>query len=242
MAISFHGIRATALTLLALSFIIFFHELGHYLACLAFGVPTPTFSIGFGPALIQYKPKYTTFQIALIPLGGYVSIAAHELSQKPYWQKMIITLAGIFNNFLLSVLLLFFIFAYYPVHDSWTQSFTNAVIATINSMIALFKDFGGLFSASNQNAKIIGPSKIVETTHQKFNEGAIFFLSWLAMISVQIGLFNLLPLPFLDGGQAVQISAEAIIRRDLTAQEIAFLHYSMVFFFISLILFMQKKK
>ncbi|MBI2775466.1 site-2 protease family protein [Candidatus Dependentiae bacterium] len=237
MNFSIKRISATLITLLALSFIVFFHELGHYLACHAFGVPTPTFSVGFGPALIQYKPQNTTFQIALIPLGGYVSIAAHELSQKPYWQKMIITLAGIFNNSLLAAVLLFFIF-----FSQEASSLTIALNATLKKLKELFKEFGGIFSPAYKRAKLMGPSEIITTTHQKFNESAAFFFLWLAVISIQIGLFNLLPLPLLDGGQAVQITAEALIHRDLTAQEIVFMHYAMVFFFISLILLSQKKK
>lgn len=50
------------------------HELGHFLAARAFGVKVLTFSLGFGPALLRFRGRETTYQLALLPFGGFVKL------------------------------------------------------------------------------------------------------------------------------------------------------------------------
>ncbi len=59
--------------LVVLSFLVFFHELGHYSVARLFGVAVERFSIGFGKPLAKWKAKSgTEWAIGRIPLGGYV--------------------------------------------------------------------------------------------------------------------------------------------------------------------------
>ncbi len=60
--------------------IVFIHELGHYFASIAFGHVPSMFSIGFGKPIFSYDAGFTTFQLAAIPLGGYVLIDFTALS------------------------------------------------------------------------------------------------------------------------------------------------------------------
>ncbi|OCL81961.1 RIP metalloprotease RseP [Arcobacter porcinus] len=107
--------------LLVLSFLVFFHELGHFLAARYFGVKVETFSIGFGKQIYAKYWAGTTWQIALIPLGGYVKMKgqddtkpiSNEIGNDSYntkkpWQRIIILFAGPFANFLLAFLLYLF--------------------------------------------------------------------------------------------------------------------------------------
>ena len=105
-------------SLLVLSFLIFFHELGHFLAARFFGVKVEVFSIGFGKKIYQKVYKGTVYCISSIPLGGYVQMKGQDdtdplkrssdidsyNSKKP-WQRIIILFAGPFANFLLAFLL-----------------------------------------------------------------------------------------------------------------------------------------
>jgi regulator of sigma E protease len=50
------------------------HELGHFVAARAFGVKVLTFSIGFGPTLLRFRGKETTYRLGLLPLGGFVKL------------------------------------------------------------------------------------------------------------------------------------------------------------------------
>lgn len=72
--------------ILGLSFLIFIHELGHYLMARHVGMRVETFAIGFGKAVASWKRGDTTWQIGWIPFGGYVKIAGSETDseQDPY--------------------------------------------------------------------------------------------------------------------------------------------------------------
>ncbi len=107
-------------SLLVLSFLIFFHELGHFLAARFFGVKVERFSIGFGPILAKKDYAGTEWAISAIPLGGYVKMKGQDdldptkrdpdpdsyNSKKP-WQRIVILFAGPFANFFLAFLLYF---------------------------------------------------------------------------------------------------------------------------------------
>ena len=64
---------------LGLSFVIFIHELGHFMAAKWCGVNVTTFSIGFGPAIPGCKFTWgeTTYKLSILPLGGYVQMVGH---------------------------------------------------------------------------------------------------------------------------------------------------------------------
>lgn len=65
----------TVIVVVALfSLTIFVHELGHFLVARWCGMVIETFSIGFGPALWQWKRKGITYKIGALPLGGYVAL------------------------------------------------------------------------------------------------------------------------------------------------------------------------
>ena len=60
--------------ILVLSFMIFIHELGHFLAARRAGVGVERFSIGFGPRLWGMKRGETEYLLSAIPFGGYVKM------------------------------------------------------------------------------------------------------------------------------------------------------------------------
>jgi regulator of sigma E protease len=65
-------ITKVATPILVLGFLVFFHELGHFLLAKWNRVGVLKFSVGFGPALLKWRRKETTYQLSAIPLGGYV--------------------------------------------------------------------------------------------------------------------------------------------------------------------------
>ena len=108
--------------LLVISFLVFFHELGHFLAARYFGVKVEVFSIGFGKQLYSKVWAGTKWQLSLIPLGGYVKMKGQDDSKptliedgndsyntKKPWQRIIILLAGPLANFILAFILFIFI-------------------------------------------------------------------------------------------------------------------------------------
>jgi regulator of sigma E protease len=61
--------------IVVLGLLIFFHELGHFIAAKLVGVKVLVFSLGFGPRLIGFQRKKTDYRISLVPLGGYVRMS-----------------------------------------------------------------------------------------------------------------------------------------------------------------------
>ncbi|MGD8394661.1 MAG: RIP metalloprotease RseP [Candidatus Eiseniibacteriota bacterium] len=95
-----------AIGLFFLSVLVVFHELGHFLVARGFGVRVDRFSVGFGKSLVQWRRGPTTWSIAAVPLGGYVRMAGEhpddeglsgapdEFLSKPWWQRLLIVVAG----------------------------------------------------------------------------------------------------------------------------------------------------
>lgn len=61
-----------------LGFLIFIHELGHFIIAKLCKVKVNEFALGFGPVLFKKKGKETVYQLRLIPLGGFVSMEGEE--------------------------------------------------------------------------------------------------------------------------------------------------------------------
>jgi membrane-associated protease RseP (regulator of RpoE activity) len=102
----------TALAILALLIVV--HEAGHFLAATGQGIRVSGFSIGFGPALLQWRRRGVTYALRAIPLGGFVSfpddeedsgVAADDpdlLRNRPIRQRALVIAAGVLANLLLA--------------------------------------------------------------------------------------------------------------------------------------------
>lgn len=114
---------------LAISPLVFLHELGHYLAGRFCGVRAEAFSIGFGRSIARWTDRRgTAWQVGWLPLGGYVRFAGDAnaasanvgsartqggdtLDSKPVWQRAFIVSAGPLVNFLFAIVMLTGLFA-----------------------------------------------------------------------------------------------------------------------------------
>lgn len=117
-------------TALGLGFVVFIHELGHFLAAKWCDVHVLTFSIGFGPALpgCSFTRGETTYKIALLPLGGYVNMVGEgpeadeeedyprSFKNKTVGQRMLIISAGVIMNVLFGALVFMLVYRYQGVH------------------------------------------------------------------------------------------------------------------------------
>jgi len=104
------------------SFLVFFHELGHFLAAKLMGVRVERFSIGFPPRVFGKKIGDTDYCFSAIPFGGYVKMsgmidesldkettgADYEYNSKPVWKRVIIITAGVVMNFIIAITIMTF--------------------------------------------------------------------------------------------------------------------------------------
>jgi regulator of sigma E protease len=308
---------AILLAVLALGILIIVHEGGHFLVARLSGMRVDRFSIGFGPRLISFKRGETTYQIAAIPLGGFVQIAGlnpgeeglavddpRAYPNRPVWQRLLTIFAGPGTNYLFAAVLMVGVYLAYGVpvpgrapqvaglrdgkpaaaaglqpgdemvaidghkltevgqvaplisgsqgnpvtidilRDGQAKSITvkpekdgndyrigieiqpkeEFVKASFGKTVVeglrfpydysrfILHGFGEIF-AGRQKAEFSGPIGIVKVMKRQIANGMKSTLLVIAIISVYLGLFNLLPLPALDGGRIVFLALEAISRR-----------------------------
>lgn len=128
--------------IVVLGLLVFFHELGHFLAAKACNVYVDRFSLGMPPRVAGFRFGDTDYCIGALPLGGYVKMAGQEdsplsdeerqetyghvpeerwFNNRPIWQRIIIIAAGPFMNVVLAVLLYGIVAAvgaYVPLSDT----------------------------------------------------------------------------------------------------------------------------
>ena len=119
--------------ILILGIIVLVHEFGHFIWAKKFGVHIYEFSIGMGPVICSHTGKKDgiKYSIRLFPIGGFVQMAGEVyeddskipkekfMCNRPWHQRIIIIIAGVVNNFILAILLLFL---YAAIWGSQTNS------------------------------------------------------------------------------------------------------------------------
>jgi regulator of sigma E protease len=321
-----------------LGVLVFFHELGHYLAARWRGVHVEAFSIGFGRAIATWTDRHgTVWKLGWIPLGGYVKLhgqqrgedvppeqrtarlAGHTFAEKSVASRAIIIAAGPLANFALAAVLLAGLFASVGepqsaadlpptvgsvAADSAAQKAGllpgDRIIAIDNHAISQFSDLQRVVSASpgkklslnvrrgdaqmdiaatpgarEQGGKLAGVlgiaaspppdvhvsllaaarDGVVKTVtiaaqtlvgvwqmidgHRSTNElggvlriaqisgeaarmGVTSFVTLMAVLSINIGLINLFPIPILDGGHLAFLGVEAIRGRPLPPRAVEY--------------------
>jgi regulator of sigma E protease len=314
------------LAIVGLGLLIMLHEGGHFLVARLCGMRVERFSIGFGPTLVGFKRGGTLFQIAPIPLGGFVQITGLNPGEEfdhadpyvypnlPRWMRLATILAGPAANYATAMVLMFIVLLTFGM-PSKTQKITEPVAgkpaaaagmaagdvlveanghavsadAPIADVIraaqgapvtikvlrrgqpltfvvtpehlasgayqigiqigpvdertpvtlpSALKEsvvypyytsigiLGGLYDIvrGRVHADLSGPIGITKQIAKAADRGAVDFLGMLIMLSVYLGLFNLLPLPALDGGRALFLAIEAVMRRRVNPRIEAAVH------------------
>ena len=113
--------KTVFLAIVALGFLIFIHELGHFWAAKRCGIKVNTFSIGFGPKIVGIQRAETEYKISLLPFGGYVQMegenpseqtgAAGEFASASVGSRAFVIAAGPAVNLLFGVLVYGAVFA-----------------------------------------------------------------------------------------------------------------------------------
>ena len=108
------------LAILALGFLIFIHELGHFFAAKRCGIRVEKFSIGFGPRLLGFRRGETEYCISALPFGGFVKMAGEspdeqqgeegEFASAPVGHRIFVAIAGPVMNLLMGVILFSFVY------------------------------------------------------------------------------------------------------------------------------------
>ena len=101
------------LALLLFSFIVFFHEFGHFLLAKLNGIDVHEFAIGMGPAIFSKEFKGTKYAIRILPIGGYCAMGEDDeasdspgnFNNKSVWARISVIVAGAVFNFILAFIM-----------------------------------------------------------------------------------------------------------------------------------------
>ncbi len=129
--------------ILIFSFLIFIHELGHFLSAKAFGVQVNEFSLFMGPAIWKKQVGDTLYALRCIPIGGYCAMEGEEqdtdnprsFQKAAWWKRLIILCAGAAMNFIAGFLIMVLVFA--P-----TEQFVMPIIADYEEGCTIIGDDG----------------------------------------------------------------------------------------------------
>jgi regulator of sigma E protease len=193
-----------------ISGIVLIHEFGHYAAARASGIGVSVFSIGFGPALLRVKARGTEWRLSLVPFGGYVVPDASDETMyfaiHPF-RRIVLSAGGPAANFIAAFILI----AAFRIGagDGVTGFIPNAAHVFSSHVQVISDGIASLFSAPGSLSGIVG---IVKTGGGIIGSGANILLL-TAALSLNLGIFNMLPLPPLDGGKIVLSFFELIDRR-----------------------------
>jgi regulator of sigma E protease len=234
------------ITLLILSVLVVVHEWGHYITARKNGVYVMEFAIGMGPKIYSRQGKQTLFSIRAFPIGGFCRLYGEteedseenddsgarkeDTPELPEWvdeswnfknktkgQRFVILIAGAMMNVIFAILCLIVVFLLrgQPFGTAVVRGFTTTW--TFAGMI--FSSLGMLFGGQLSLNDFAGPIGMVTMVSDFYQYGFAALLSFTALISVNLGIINLLPLPALDGGQALILIIEKIVGKDLNPKK-----------------------
>lgn len=195
-----------------LGFLILIHESGHFFVAKLCKVKVNEFAIGFGPTIWKKQGKETKYALRLIPLGGFVSMEGEEersnkegsFSEASIIKRIAIVAAGGLVN------IIFAIFLFWCLSASFV-GVKNAFYNVGYFIKMMFEGVIQLFTGKVSVDQMMGPvgiSNVVSKT-----SGLADFIYILSVISLSLGVTNLLPFPPLDGGKIVLLIIEGIRKK-----------------------------
>lgn len=204
--------------------VVLVHESGHFLAARRAGVKVYEFSIGFpfSPRIATlFRHRETDFTLRLLPLGGFVSFSKDEnseaidLFQTSRLNRAFILAAGalfnIFHAFLVFVPVIL-IGKQVPLIDAIVLS-AKTVWSVISGTVHFLFD---IFSGNGVTEGLVGPVGIAAYAGKAAAAGFLNLLYFTGMLSLSLGIMNLIPFPALDGGQLFMLLVEAVRRKPLS--------------------------
>jgi regulator of sigma E protease len=187
------------LIVVVLALLILVHEVGHLWAARWLGLPVARFSVGFGPKLCAWRRGATEYWLSTIPLGGYVLLDLPDTEayfRIPLARRIVFSAAGPLANLLVPLplfALLNVLDAGASLHAVLIAPFTQTFDAAANIAMLL----PHAFSSPQNLSGLVG----IVAHSSELTLGLERTVAFAIMMSVNLAVFNLLPLPILDGGK-----------------------------------------
>ena len=201
------------IAILILNLLIGVHELGHFLAAKLCGVGVDEFSLGMGPKLISKKFGGTVYSIRWILFGGFVRLNEDDYPKAAWWKQLIIISAGVVFNLICAFIA---VGLYLDLSGMVEVGFFRGVAlsfeVTMNMIKEVFIAVINIFK-SVDTSSFAGPVGVVSAVSTYVNTGFIYAIEIFAVLNINLFIMNSLPIPMLDGGQAVLIIIKKIFNK-----------------------------
>lgn len=114
---------------------------------------------------------------------------------------------------------------YNPVEKSVLGTITYAVKETYSWTVEIFHLLGKLVTGGFSINMLSGPVGIYASTETVVKSGILYLIKWAGVLSINIGIMNLLPIPALDGGRLLFFAIEAVRGKPIDQQKEGIVHF-----------------
>ncbi|MBM7701899.1 RIP metalloprotease RseP [Metabacillus iocasae] len=114
---------------------------------------------------------------------------------------------------------------YAPVEKSFTGAIKNGVTETVMWTKEIVVGLGKLITGQFSIDMLSGPVGIYVSTDQVAQSGIYYLMKWAAVLSINLGIVNLLPIPALDGGRLMFFALEAVRGKPIDRQKEGLVHF-----------------
>ncbi|MBJ9990250.1 RIP metalloprotease RseP [Paenibacillus sp. S28] len=104
------------------------------------------------------------------------------------------------------------------------ETFSGAGVAMVDTTKIIFQGFGQLIKQFNMD-DLGGPVRTFEVTGQIAKQGIVQLTYWAAILSLYLGIFNLLPIPAMDGSRLVFLGVEALRGKPIDPSREGMVHF-----------------
>ena len=226
-----------------LGFLVIIHETGHFLVARLCKIKVNEFGVGFGPKIWHKKIKDTEYELRLIPLGGFVNLEGEEeesnkegsFNKASIPKRIAVVSAGALVNIIFGIIaymVLVLVRFLIVKQGNFIEGLQYSLEASGELINSMWLGIVQLFSGNVGINDMVGPVGISQMVAQ--TSGLAEFIYLLSIVSVSLGVTNLLPIVPLDGGKIVLLIIEAIRKKPLDKNLEASIQS---FSFIALILF-----
>ena len=123
---------------------------------------------------------------------------------------------------------------YKPI--TWYESFQYGTEKMVDNSTLIFRSVGKLFQGKNLD-QLSGPLGIYEVTQKAFSDNFLTYIQLFAIFSLNIGIFNALPIPILDGGRVIIVLIEKMIGRSINQKFLETIMYVGMFALVALMIY-----
>jgi len=96
------------------------------------------------------------------------------------------------------------------------EAISQSVRENLRNTFLVVQFLKDLFTGEASTKQLGGPLKIASFSYDALRMGWLAMITWIAAISLQLGILNLVPIPVFDGGQIFVLLIESVFRRDLS--------------------------